>query len=85
MMREQQVIWKTAGFCKRNWLRFLDYAGRTEYLLWKVGKGVKHGVQHMAHGLKNIFRDGRWLVKTQHRGLQNKYVEVSYKEKTRVR
>ena len=39
----------------------------------------------MAHGLKNIFRDGRWLVKTKHAGLQNKYGEVSYKEKTRVR
>jgi hypothetical protein len=62
MMRQQPVIWKTANFCKRNWLRFLDYAGRTEYVLWKVGKGIKHGVMHMVHGLKHIFKDGRWLL-----------------------
>lgn len=85
MLRQQPVIFKTAAFIKRNWLRFTDICGRTEFILRKVGKGIKHGVQHMAHGLKGIFKDGKWLVSAKAEGFQSKYAANSYKRHSRAR
>lgn len=60
-MRKRHVIGKTAAFCKRNWIRFVNAALQVEFTLGKVKNGVVHGLKHMAHGLKSIFKDGIWL------------------------
>ena len=57
------VMFKTAGFIKRQFgrvLSILDWLGGLSYRGWVA---TKHGLAHMAHGLKSLFRDGKWVVK----------------------
>lgn len=67
------VMWKTSEFTKRNFLRLLDLCGNFEYFLRRTGKAIAHGAAHVLHGLKGIFKDGRWLVTTESSGLTKKY------------
>ena len=77
-MRTDALIFKTAGFCKRNWLRTLNVLSNVEYYLRHAGHALWHGVLHMIHGLKSLVRDGRWLVEAKHSEFHTKYGEVSY-------
>jgi len=78
-------MYKTAAFIKRNWLVFIGICGRCEYTLLKVWKGIKHGVAHMVHGMKDIAKDGVWLGRKYKQAQENKYEDVSYRRKSRMR
>lgn len=57
------VMFKVAGFTKRQFgrmLTFLEWFGGKSWVVWVA---VKHGVAHMCHGLKCLFKDGKWAVK----------------------
>lgn len=84
-MRKNALMYKTAAFIKRNWLVFLGICGRVEYQTLKLWKAISHGVAHMAHGMKEIGKDGFWLGRKRVQGFNNKYEDVSYMRKTRVR
>lgn len=60
-LREKAIMYKTAAFIKRNWLVFVGICGRCEYMTLKVFSAIKHGVAHMAHGMRDIAHDGFWL------------------------
>lgn len=84
-MRKSHVIFKTAAFCKRNWIRTVNAALQLEYILCKVKHGVVHGLKHMAHGLKSLFKDGMWLGGQRAQQLQSKYGTATYRHQTRAR
>ena len=59
------VMFKTAGFSKRQFGRFMsvmDYLGGLTYHGWVE---AKHGLKHMVHGLKALMSDGKWVVNQQ--------------------
>ena len=54
---------KIAGFTKRQvsrTLNLLEWIGGKSWYAWQA---TKHGVAHMAHGMKALFKDGKWAVK----------------------
>lgn len=57
------VMFKVAGFTKRQFNRgmvALQWFGAKSWVAWQA---TKHGVAHMVHGLKTLFKDGKWAVK----------------------
>ena len=42
-MRQEPLVWKTAAFIKRNWLRLMNFANKVEYQLYKTWVAIKHG------------------------------------------
>jgi len=57
------VMFKIAGFTKRQTNRLITALLWLEGKLWIGWVATKHGVLHMAHGLKALFKDGKWVVK----------------------
>jgi len=53
--RDKAIMFKTSAFIKRQLARSI--------ILVHVYDSVKHGILHVGHGLKAIFKDGKWAVK----------------------
>jgi len=71
-------MFKTAGFTKRQYRRVLsciDWFGGKTWIAWQA---VKHGVAHMMHGLKALFKDGKWVVKHQVNSQKSVYNDPNY-------
>ena len=62
-MDSNAVMFKTAGFTKRQFQRVLSSLEWFGVKSWYAWQATKHGVSHMCHGLKTLFRDGKWVVK----------------------
>lgn len=60
----------------------LDFTG---YYLSKAWKATKHGMKHVFHGLVQISRDGKWIVRQKHGQFVSKYSDVSYMEHKKIR
>ena len=57
------VMFKVAGFTKRQvsrTLSLMNWLGQKSYYTYDA---IKHGLIHMGHGLKNLAKDGKWVVK----------------------
>ena len=78
------VMFKTAGFTKRQAGRALAFAQWFGAKAWYAWDALKHGLAHMAHGMKALFKDGKWVVKHQV-NKQQLYARSSFKQQQRVR
>jgi hypothetical protein len=58
-------MFKIAGFTKRQYHRVLSLISWFGGKSWIAWVALKHGVAHMIHGLKTLFKDGKWVVKHQ--------------------
>jgi hypothetical protein len=70
-------MFKTSAFIKRQLARSIIFV--------HVYDSVKHGLLHVGHGLKAIFKDGKWAVKHKTRGFKSKYDDVSYKKRMKMK
>lgn len=57
------VMFKIAGFTKRQYARVMSSLEWLGIKSWHAYQATKHGVKHMCHGLKTLFKDGKWVVK----------------------
>lgn len=79
------VMFKTAGFTKRQFSRLLfglEWFGSKTWVVWVA---VKHGVAHMCHGLKNLAKDGKWVVHQKVQSSKNVYSHSTFKEQQKIK
>ena len=50
------VMFKTAGFVKRQFGRMISFLSWFGDKSWYAWEATKHGVGHMIHGLKTLFK-----------------------------
>lgn len=84
-LRENAVMYKTAHFMKRNFGRLITFLQYVEAKSWVGWVALKHGLKHMAHGLKTLFKDGTWAVKTQAKTYESKYSDTNFLQQRRIK
>ena len=71
-------MFKTAGFIKRQASRTFNILAWVFGKSWVIWQATKHGVSHMVHGIKTLFKDGKWVVKHQVSYSQKDFANPSF-------
>lgn len=74
--RVNEVMWKTSGFL---WRRISNL--RVLVIIWDL---IKHGIHVTVHGMKELYREGKWAIGEQKQKFSMQYEEVSYSKQRKM-